>query len=336
VARDNAVFFPLRSSAGWFRSPDTVKQFEGQLKTAAFCFDRVVLENGNYHVAITENGTFEYPPTFEPEHRQLRFNKGGEVSLRIELPRDREDLDSSLDTGPDGYTPLISGTALAAYYVDFYPILHPAGVLRESCFKWVNKPLAEEEIEKVRQAAQEETQAREFWEGLPFPHFEKGYVAQSYYHDTVRMAMLGLPTLFDERVSEFTRRKGQQLVEFAPDVAPRIYHMALVNRMPDISVLPWDKVIETRDTPVAQEFRNMIARVRRTVLEELSNLESQADVHLLTSELYSKELTDEALQFVPKKRDVGFNAILNLVPALGGWLGTALGVAQYIKVARAG
>ena len=314
MSNDNYVFFPLRSSAGWFRSPDTVKQFEGQLKTAVFCFDKVVLENGNYEVAITENGAIESPPTFEPERRRLRFNEGGEIAFKIK----------PFGNGGE-YIPLVSGKCLVGYYVDFYPLLHPAGVLRESCFGWINKPLDEERIKKIREAAQEERQAKEFWKGLPFHNFEKGYIAQSYYHDTIMMAMLSLPTLFDERVSEFTRRKGQELVKFAPDVMPRIYHMALVNRMPDIGALPWDEVIDKRDTPAAQEFRDMIARVRQKVLEELPNLGSQADVQLLTGDLFSQELVDETMQYFPKGKDIGMSAMLNLAPIAGGVVGTAMG-----------
>lgn len=328
---DNAIFFPLRSSAGWFRSPDTVKQFEGQLKTAAFCFDRVVLENGNYQIAITEKGAIEYPSTFNREDRELHFNEGGEVSLWIKSLEDGEDFHPSPDPRNDRAIPVISGKALAAYCVDFYPILNPAGVLLEPCFRWVNRPLPEAQIEEVRKAAHGEREAKDFWEELPFHDFEKGYIAESYHHDTVRMAMLGLPTFFDERLSEFTRLKGKRLAEFAPDVAPRIYHMALVNRMPDISVLPWDKVIDRRDTPAAQEFRNMIARVRQGVLQELPNLKSQADVYLLTDELYTQELTDEAMRFFTKKRDIGFNFMLNLTPAFGSFLGTAREIAKYIE-----
>lgn len=319
--RDNSIFFPLRSSAGWFRSSETVKQFEAQLKTAAFCFDSVVLENGNYEVAITEKGAIESPPTFERERRKLRFNEGGEIAFKIKPFGDGGE-----------YIPLVSGKALAAYYVDFYPVLHPAGVLKEPCFRGVNQILTEEQVQKIREIVQaEENQDREFWEKLPFLDLEKGYIAQSYYQDTVRMSMLGLPTLFDERVSEFTRRKGLELVKFAPDVMPHIYHMALVNRMPDISALPWDKVIDKRDTPAAQEFRDMIARVRQKVLEELPNLESQADVQLLTSDIFSEQLTDEAMQYFPRKRDIGMSAMLNLAPIAGGLVGTTMEAAKYVE-----
>lgn len=332
MTRDNAVFFPLRSSAGWFRSPETVKQFEAQLKAAVFCFDSVVLENGNYQVDITENGAIEYPPMFGREHRRLHFNEGGEVSFRIRALESGEDHDLSTDIDPDEYIPIISGKALVAYHVDFYPVLHPAGVLSEPCFKWVNRPLDEEQVKQIREAVQEEEgQDKEFWEQLPFLDLEKGYIARSYYHDTIRMAMLGLPTLFDARVSEFTRRKGQQLVEFAPDVMPRVYHMSLVNRMPDIGALPWDEVIDKRDTPAAQEFRNMIARVRQKVLEELPNLGSQADVQLLTGDLFSQELVDETMQYFPKRRDVGMSAMLNLAPIAGGVVGTVMEAAKYVE-----
>ncbi len=302
---------------------------------AAFCFDVVVLENDTYNFWATENGAFEGPgaSVLKLEDRRLIFNEGGQVSLFVGPVDDGETRRTS---GPpiltNEHKPLLSGEALVAYCADFYPVLKSAGVLDEPCFKWINDPLPQPQAQLAAEAAEADKEDQEFWGTLPFHRFERDYVIKSFYHDTARNESLRLPTLFDDRVSEYTRLKGLQLAKRAPDVAPHIYQVALVNRMADITAYSWEKVLDLRNKPAAQEFRDMLARVRGGVLAELPNLRSEADVRALTTELFFQELADEVAQQSSKTLGgVAFNLLLNLVPIFGPFIGATNEAARYIE-----
>jgi hypothetical protein len=320
----NAVFFPVRSNAGWFKSIETVKQLEARLKIAVFCFDKVVLENDRYELSITENGAVELPGlALLGAPRDFRFDEGGEVSLSF------SPIDEQGNT--TNFIPFVSGKALVSYHADFVPILEPNGVLRDSCFGWVHNPLADDVVEQSKIAAEKELENREFLASLPFNSFEKSYVVRNYYHDLARVEKLRMPMFLDNRVSELFSLKDRQLLDLAPDVMPYIYSAALLRNMPDVSSLPWEDLIQIRETPVVQAFRDMVARIRANVLYELPNLKSKNDVSFLVSQYLISEILEEVAQFMPTKPGIAMGMVLNLVPAFGGALSGAMGVSDYIK-----
>lgn len=297
-----------------------------------FCFDVVIFENGIYDVWVTEKGAVELPSVRELEHRKLRFNEGGQVSLSIHPLEDGEQHPADGPFPENEYSPLMSGKALVAYCVDFYPILEPTGFLGESCFKWLNTPLPDAQLTRVAEAAKADEDNKPFWDALPFHSFERNYIIKSFYHDTAWNEVIRLPTLFDNRVSEYTRLKGVQLSKHAPDVVPRVYDIVLKSGLDDVTIYSWAKLMELRNTPVGQEFRDMLARVRQGVLSDLQNIHSEADVLLLTGDLYSQELANEVTQRSFRgPGGIVFSLLLNLVPAVGPVASTAHEIARYIE-----
>lgn len=71
------IFFPLRSSAGWFESRETVSVLEGQLKLSLICFDELVFEKGEYNLVVTEEGSYSYIFPHEAIPEELRTLKFG-------------------------------------------------------------------------------------------------------------------------------------------------------------------------------------------------------------------------------------------------------------------
>lgn len=323
----NNIYFPIRSNAGWFKNIETVKQLEAKLKIAVFCFDRVILENDRYELEVTAQGALELPGyarTFSD--RVLRFNEGGETSFSI------GELDD--EGNSKGMTPLISGKTLASYHADFVPVLKPYGLMEADCFGWVSKPLSEDLIAKTREVARAERDDLEFWESLPFEEFEKGYVASNYYHDMARIATgFKIPMSLDRRVTEFIRRKDARLLRVASDVMPPIYEAALFDGMPDVSQLSWVELLQVRESPAAIGFREIMVRVRASVLHELCNLKSQKDVTLLASDFLRQEIIEELSQIKPTLPSIIFNIVLNLVP-FGNAVSGSIDVFEYFKSQR--
>jgi hypothetical protein len=325
VNSGNNIYFPVRSNAGWFKNVETVKQLEAKLKVAAFCFDTVILENDRYELDVTSQGAFE-SPIYAPslKHRVFRFNEGGEVSFSV------GELDE--EGNPKEMFPVVSGKALVSYHADFLPVLNPYGLTDVDCFGWISKPLSEALVEKTREVANTERDDQDFWESLPFEEFEKGYVASNYYHDMARIATgFKIPMSLDRRVTEFIRCKDARLLKIASDVMPSIYEAALFDGMPDVSQLSWGELLQIREKPVVQGFRDMIVRVRASVLHELHNLKSQKDVTLLASDFLRREIIEELSQFQPSLPNIGFNIALNLIPAYGAAVSGAMSVSDYIK-----
>lgn len=296
------LLYPLRASAGWFANPATVGALQQNIKLALLCYDNLRFQDGVYGLQVAASGAFEVPLTGERE-RRLRFYENGEITLSF----------AAREGGP--YTPLIKGPALSAYHVDFEPVLREAGLLGVDGVELWDAELASGAVDRLQPQIDRDRRDEELNRLLSVPKHERGFLLKALHMDACLAAAARMSVVFDRRITHVIRvQQSHCAVRLFPDIAPFAFEQALRFRMPDVRKLPWERVIEIRESHAGISFREMLRRARRHVVDELPNLRNESDFRALVEQVMMQDLIDEIHGQAPPVGTIIMGLLLNLIP----------------------
>lgn len=320
----SSILFPLRSSAAWFKSPDTVEDLWRYIKVALLCYDNLNFQDGYYDLTVTENGAFELPhhaPAGVP--RKLQYGLGRQASFSISREPDGEPM------------PLIQGTTVASYHVDFHPVLHDVGLNGVDGIRLWGNDLNDAATKAANESASKDLRTPQQLQALPVPDFERNYVVKALHWDLLLAAVTKMNVAFDWRVSSAAMLRQQRIPPgLLPDVAPIAFNTLLRFNLPDVRALSWDRVLELRESHSGVALREMLERARARVLDELPNLQTTQDVHDVVSGVIIQDLLEEVWRLQPTAGSIAFGAALNLLPVLGTAIDTTISAVDAVQAQR--
>ncbi|MEX2374702.1 MAG: hypothetical protein WD942_03840 [Dehalococcoidia bacterium] len=197
---DTKIYFPLRSNAGWFTSEQTRGLLERRIKNAMVLYDQLLFQDGLYKWVVLEKGQFDFymGPDANPGDRGelSAFVPGRPAGLRMRSSKTGE------------YLPILEGPAVAGFNVDFFPILHQAGVLSTSYVTLATHELRDEVKADLKKQQSADGKCQDLLNVLPGNEFQKRKVIESAYHDSTLAHALRLPFVADPHVAGFVEWKN--------------------------------------------------------------------------------------------------------------------------------
>jgi hypothetical protein len=182
------IYFPLRSNAAWFGSQEARSRLERQFKINLMLYDRLILEDGRWHMSAADDGRQGMEINLGPKHisdeqrRKIWYFKAGEV-FGVQA-NDKTVLRAS---------------AGVSYEVDFYPILYDAGLLETACYDWVNGSASltsegKQEVERLTDRL-----IQDFAADLPTNQYARKAFVRNVITDSLTSQLVGLPVSIDFR-----------------------------------------------------------------------------------------------------------------------------------------
>ena len=318
-----SILFPLRSSCGLFADERSRAVLETRLKRALLLYDEIVLQDGRYLLTVWERGNldFDLAPLSIPDDRTKLdyYTPGGVSEFLIEDPT----------TGAKH--PILSGPTIAAYQVDFYPILHDAGLLGVESIKLVYFAPTEDTKARIKASADEDKRNRLLFDAAHGTHFQKGKLIEAVHFDSSLAFYLKSSLATDHRVASFIEAKNRQIagLRWQEDLRDFVFGTLTTVILPDLSSLGWEEILRVRESAAGGDLRQAIGRIAADTIAAISELSEPRDAELIVHRLLMRELIDEIRRHQPTARDLALDIALNFIP-YGGLIGGATAVADLV------
>lgn len=258
------IFFPLKTGVELFEdreSPEAVTR----AKEAAVLYDEVIFEDGLYDATITPNGSTNFwtPPSHMTPDRLRDTRKpiqlGGSMCLAVGAQGDSGEPADKMNV-------IFEGQVSARYVSEFY-----TGIIQDlAAFEppWARKVT----IGGSDTAAAFGDEAHQIVRALNFQDFSdpdllqgtesflRSFIYQSFNRDSVLAASLGASFSVTPLFAPMVAHRGVQA-----DLAGS---EALAILVPDLSIVPWEAVIEYREHPGSAEARERLREFERLAQED--------------------------------------------------------------------
>ena len=330
----NRIFFPLRSNVGWFQSADLRSQMADRVKQALLIYDEIVIEDGTFMAAITENGSSApyLPPGSLPDHERV-----------IEFERDLKPDNLIIGIGADGQMPtdyVNYGMTSARYKIDYFDIFRGINL---SSYNFI-KPVVVQDL-AFPPEAKELIQRNSFEDSYRFrdmdPNtFSRDLIIRSLNRDLIASILLRSAIILDARHGSLLQKKSQlpkDVVQLSLVKEQVVVRRLISMAAPDFPSLSIERVLELREDTLWQDFRNYV----REILSSIgSDPEMFADERAFEDRVRNKIERDlfearKERHMTGKKLSVDLGlGVTSLIPGYG-ILSTAAGMAkstgQYLK-----
>jgi len=318
------LFLPLRSNCGWFASEDTHAELARRLKSWLLFYDVIAPEDGRYRAFYTERGSFDWDLGVGAidDRTQIRY---------YEPESDFAILVAAEETGP--FHSLLRGPAFARYEVDFFPLLHEAGITSAEYVRWISDDLTDEAKLIAKKSASAAIRAAEEDEAPASPNrWLASKIVQNLHRDAFLAGALDLPMSVDVQAGAVVS-KSNELVgsEWAREATSVLQEGWLSLGLPDPSREPWDVILELRESAGGKDFRRVIAHLSQFASEVLSGGGSSEDFAEEARKLLVGELLAELLRRRASPGEAVINLALNLIPYASTALGTANDVRKVVR-----
>ncbi len=258
------IFFPLKTGVELFEDRDSPEAVT-RAKEAAVLYDEVIFEDGLYDATITPNGSTNFwtPPSQMTPDR-LRGTRrpiklGGSMYLAMGAERTPGEPAEQMSI-------IFEGRVSARYVSEFY-----SGIIQDLAEfepSWARKvtvggsdtaaALGDEIYQVIRRLNFEDLGDRDLMSGVE--GFLRDFIYQSFNRDSVLAAALEASFNVTPLFAPMVAHRGVQ-----PDLAGS---EALAVLVPDLSIVPWEAVIEYREHPGSAEARERLREFERLAQED--------------------------------------------------------------------
>lgn len=323
------IFLPLRSNTAWFSTVHARTALERRLKTYILLYDEVVLQDGRYICHVTENGYNEWmlgrvaAAAAGLDRTKIDyFEPGQSVQLLVNDPEGGEAFE------------LFGGDLVASYEVDFYPILHDAGMLGVNYVGALADDATSNEKNVARGLASNDRRRVELMDSLVGNEYHKGTVVNAFYTDSLLADRLQLPFAVDEHVAPLADRKRSELRQsLSYELSPALYNGWVELEFPDYSTATWEDVCAVRESAAGADFRRMVERVTAQVQSAIADNAEEREISRVLQREFTHEMARELTALRPSRTKAVLNLFANLIP-MAGYLMAGVDVAEAVKGKR--
>lgn len=306
------VYFPLRSNGSWFTSDSARSELERRIKLCALLYDRVAFENARYRLMVWENGNlgFHMPAGTIPDDRSeiSYYSPGDHFAFKVSATPDGE------------YHPLFDGPVIAAFEIDFYPILSDAGLLDADFIAPLDISLSDTGKAELKSRTDPDLEEGSVVDQLSGSLFQRKAIIEGVHHDSIVAFDLRMPFAADPVAASFISRKNAALAvdSWSQVLNPSIFASVVDVAFPDFSSLEWNDLVKIRESSAGRDLRDMIERLSRRLTEALGDPEGSAEVAEIARGLFIEELVAELTRYAPNVPNAVLGLATNLIP-LAGW-----------------
>jgi len=301
----NQILLPLRSNVGWFRGQETRKMLERIIKNYLIIYDKILIQDGRYECVLGESGSWDF---FIPS-KSINFDR-----TKIEFFKPSQKF--SLLIGNEGSKPkhpLNIGNVIAAYQVDYYPILNDAGLLNVDYIQWWEYDLNQKSKDFAKKEASGDERDEKLIKILPHHHFQRKNILSSFFIDSLLAFFAKLPFLVDEKILQIVRWKNEQAKQlWGPALRDVFLNVWISLEHPDFGNQSWEEVCKIRESRIGKNYRRMIQRVTNDVEKALPDIQNEKDIFGIVQKNFHKEIVKELQAKQMKPRTTFLNILLNL------------------------
>jgi hypothetical protein len=247
----SAFFFPLRSNVGYFETSDGQLALLNQIKQASLLYDRLIFQDGTYRASIAETGSFDVWTPRSDEGRVQEAQPNVEPTIDI---RPLDGQTSVLIKIRDKYVPLVAGKTIRTYYSDFNTVLDS---INADLFPWIER--ADYELgdnETALQKTLRESFEQTLEQTLPLENsYVRVRVADNLSKDLVLSALLKTPLSI--------QAQHMPLLLASTNGRPASGFSAFRARIPDLTHLPWNEIVDLRNEPSMIELRQLLLKIEQ-------------------------------------------------------------------------
>jgi hypothetical protein len=322
------VFFPLRSNAGWWSSPDLKTQLEWRLKEALLLYDEVIIEDGTYTTNVLEHGRIEFylPPGCLPAEQR-----------RIEADRDLANgpMMFGISTAAGGPPqPVLQGSTLSRLKVDYYEFLTQLGSA-----DFVSTYVPPDRLPTaLQQAIDRSVERDERSIVIDEPHCGRERTLKALNLDLFTSIALKSAVVVDERHEAILAQKCLAPSDVAAREIPEagVFTTLVAVCSPDFQSLTFAEVIDLRRDPAWQSFREALRRLTARIESAPNVLIDPDALRVAVSEALVNESLAALDRVAPSGRTLTIDlamGIASLVPVVGG-VATAASLARSLASRR--
>lgn len=272
-------------------------------------YDRLILQEGRWHLVASERGLgmsqFIPPEMLVDERHKIEYIEPG-YQFGVSVKVDGE------------YQQLLNEVSFVGYNVDFYPIIHDAGLLSTACYDWINKKvvLSREDQQLISRQADELILACEHLP--PANRYLKNSLVEGFLDDALLARNYKMPMSVDFEVAQIISK----YYRIKSELRRTVYDYFVPLSKAHFGDWSWDKILEVRESDAGVSFRRMVSRIAEIAKAAIEAGESEHDLHSHIHRQIQFELIREieARQTTPFSTAVGL--LLNVIP-YGGIAGGA-------------
>lgn len=297
-----SILLPVRSNGAWFSNAEARSRLERQIKVNLLLYDKLLVQDGIYHVTAGVDG-----------QGMSMFMPGDDV------PTDRRKTEYFQAGSPFGVEvggkQVMRSVSEFSYVVDYYPILHEAGLVDAEYIEWVYGDLAEPYKSNAKRQADADWDAADSSGVLPQNHYIKKEVLQGIYIDGLLANLLRQPFSVDYHAAPVIEWKQKKAMAFWKDeLPPMFFDCWLYFDLPDFSNRSWNEVCKIRESAAGRDFRSLVARVAGRIETARAELADPREVSESLKREFTREIIEELLARRTTPTDALINLGLNLVP----------------------
>lgn len=299
---NTSIYMPLRSNAGFFQDDDCRARLERQIKTFLALYDFVILENGRIHLTAGSDG----------QGMQMQFPRNSYPGDRTEISYFRQGSPFGIQMGGNQ---ILASTCDVAYEVDYWPIMHRAGLTHASFIQWSDYSVNPDLKSAISDAVSADLGSKRFASVLPPNRFVQSHLLEGLYGDSLLACFLKVPYCVSDHASSVLElQQTQARATWAARLPVTFFNYWINLNLPDFASLPWDELCRFRETDVGVSFREMIKRISKDANELLPDITDQRDFDMWIANAFNKELLKELSQRVSSPASIVTSLCLNVVP----------------------
>jgi len=303
----SSFFFPLRTNAGFYESPEGYLNLIEKIKQASLVYDKLIFEGGLYSSTFWETGHWDvYHSPSSVEKQQLEWMKknftptGGESAIFVQA-------------GNEEPVPLVSGEVVRRFQCEFHSVLSD---LNAASLPWIEEETFElTEIGKQRTKEMANFLLNGFRAAIPERN-ERIFtrVLSNFCRDMIITSGLNA-------AASIHGLYAMPLIHgISANRAPGFAALDIV--VPNVSQLSWEEIVELRNHPAWIEFRKKLLELETRVKAALPDVkEDEIQYIFALFQAFTQELTTELASYQPKTGqiigNVAIDLVVSLIPAPG-------------------
>lgn len=315
------ILFPLRCNAAHFASPETLEDLRRRLKRALLIYDEVVLEDGQFHFVVWEQGNMEFfmAPGAVPDARDhIPFAAPGQrSSFHVTNPQTGEQV------------PVLDGLVDAYYHADYLPMARESGLLDEGFLRLTYFAISEELKKHLQGMGSKDAADPQIRAALPDDIRQLTRMAQGLQIDSALGAYEAAALATDDRIGRLVAVKNRVMAQTAliPDIRDALLGVLCSVALPDPGGMGWQEVAGVRESAAGRDLRRHLAELADELTAELANIQDPRDAEIIMTRHVAQDLRDELIATMPGRGRMACDLLLNF-STVGGIVGS---VAQLVN-----
>lgn len=312
------IYFPFRTNVHYWDLDALELNLESRIKLSALIYDDLIFDNGAYEAIIG--------PEMSTEFLIPTMDQVPDGFLDDELPREGGEF--AIQFGEFS----MSSPAQRRYRLCYRKMLDDIGITDFDWIGFINVALKEKGENAVKKLAEQDLSI--FHDGELETYFVNSYILKSINHDFFIGNMFDWDMNLDPMHEVYLRQKLELFSANNRDENSLVDFDLVFPRLPDLSLVSWDEIIDARNNPTAVEFRQRFSKVTRDVRSTFLAGETVDAVRYQVMQWREEQLLKEIENLLTPKKKTIKDIAVNIAFVFGSFLpfiGPIVGVTDAVR-----